>query len=1155
MVLTKRIPPTTSSWVINGSFSAVIRVMKRFRLSVWLLALCACWLPVSPLLSADKAGDVVTTPALVTRATLEARLKEVEASTRLDEDARASLVETINKALGNLEAIKTSKATTEAYVQARKTAPEQASAIRTQLAADAQDDSGVTIKATTDSPFDVIEGELLQEKANLAAVQAKLSDLRGQLDTSDNRPSIVQQQLLQAKQDKESLEAELKLQDSSGQTSGAGEANRWSLTTRIAALRSEIGMLDQELLSMPMRVELLEAQRDRAARSVKRVATRVKMLEQLSSHQGHVEAEQARQEAAAAVYESAGKHALVRELAEKNAELTGELASIAASLRKVSASDESIDKEAGRIEEYFRAAQERLEIAGLSEVLGEVLREQRQTLPNMRKLRKRISRIEDDNAQAALRQIRHSQEYKSLRDMDDYIEASTAELEAAEAAAIGADVRELAVARKQLLEKALNLDKSLSRSLEELASSYRRLLKTTLDYDVFLAENLLWIRSAPMPSLATLKAIPGQLAMLFSPARWLEAAGALPAGFAASPFAVMLLAVFAFLLLKARRLQVLLRADAMQVGKPSLDRFSYTLQALGVTLLLAAPWPLLLWTVGWALGAAPDEQQFPRLVSMALLAVAPAFFYVQFYSELCVPEGVAAKHFRWPDPLPQRLRRGFSFLKITFLPAMLIAVMVVYDEQKAFHGGLERIILVVALSVLAVFFYRLINLLIDQSIGTLARQRYLWLALTVVTPLSLAILAFAGYFYTAGTLGWSLVQTLWFVFGLVVLHQVIVRWLLLVQRRLALKAIRDRMQAMREEKEKVEVDSEMEGMPVQEDEPEIDLVAMSEESRKLLNTVLVIIGIIGFWLIWSDVLPAFNILNEVTLWHHTVIVAGEESMAPITLADIGLAILIAVATVVTMKRFPALLEILLLQRVRMTAGSRYTITTLTTYLIVGVGLIVFFNVIGADWSKVQWLLAALSVGIGFGLQEIVANFISGIIILFERPIRVGDVVTIGDTDGVVTRIQIRATTIRTWDRQELLVPNKEFITGRLLNWSLSDQTTRIKVPVGVAYGSDVEKAMMLMDEAAAENTNVLEEPTPSILFDAFGDNTLNLVLRCFVGSQDVRMTTRTQLHQSINKRFNEAGITIAFPQRDVHLDTLKPLQVRISRDDGQRTET
>ena len=1127
--------------------------MRLFQLAVWLFVLCACWLPLSPALSADNAGEIVTTPALVTRATLESRLKEVEASTKLDEDARAALLETINKALGNLEAIKNNQANTESYELLRKAAPEQAAAIRKELEVDDRDDADVSVNATADSSFDLIEAELLQEKANLAAVQAKLSDLQAQLDTSNSRPFVVQQQLLQAKQDKEGLEENFKQQETAAKTSDAGEVNRWFLTTRITALRSEISMLDQELLSMPMRVELLEAQRDRAARSVKRIAMRVRMLEQLSSDQGHVEAQQARQEATAAVYEAAGKHPLVQELAEKNAELTSELASIADSLREISASDENIDKEAAQIEGYFRTARERLAIAGLSEILGEVLREQRQTLPNIRELRKRISSVEDENAQSALRQMRNSQEHKNLRDIDDYVEAGTAELEAAEATEIVADIRQLAIARKQLLGKAVDLDKSFSRSLEELATSYRRLLKTALDYDDFLAENLLWIRSAPMPDLATLKAIPEQLSLLLSPARWLEVARALPVGFVASPFAVVLLLVFGFLLLRAQRFHVLLRADAMKVGKPSLDRFAYTMQALWMTLLLATPWPLLLWTVGWALGAVPDEQQFPKLLSKALLTIVPAFFYVQFYSKMCISEGVAAKHFRWPDPLPQRLCRLFSFLKISFLPAVFITMMVIYDEQKAFHGGLERIVMVVALCLLAVFFYRLIKLLIEQSIGNFARLRYLWLAFTVVMPLSLAVLAFSGYFYTAGKLGAGLVQTLWLVFGLVVLHQVVVRWLLLVQRRLALKAVRDRMHAAREEK--TEVDSGMEGMPVQEDEPEIDLVAMSEESRKLLNTMLVIVGIIGYWLIWSDVLPAFNILKDVTLWHHSVMVAGEASMAPITLADLGLAMLIAVATFVAMKRFPALLEILLLQRVRMTAGSRYTITTLTTYVIVGVGVVVFFKVIGTDWSKVQWLLAALSVGIGFGLQEIVANFISGIIILFERPIRVGDVVTVGGADGVVTRIQIRATTIRTWDRQELLVPNKEFITGRLLNWSLSDQTTRIKVPVGVAYGSDVEKAMLLMDEAAAENTNVLKEPSPSILFEAFGDNTLNLVLRCFVGSQDVRMTTLTQLHQAINKSFNEAGITIAFPQRDVHLDTLKPLEVRISRDQDQPAES
>jgi potassium efflux system protein len=342
----------------------------------------------------------------------------------------------------------------------------------------------------------------------------------------------------------------------------------------------------------------------------------------------------------------------------------------------------------------------------------------------------------------------------------------------------------------------------------------------------------------------------------------------------------------------------------------------------------------------------------------------------------------------------------------------------------------------------------------------------------------------------------------------------------------------------------------MAGMPAPTDDAEIDLVEMSEESRKLLNTLLVIFGIVGVWLIWSAVLPAFNVLDEIVLWHQTVVVDGQQTMAPVTLADIGLAILIAIVTYVAMKRFPSLLEILLLQRVNLTASARYTVTTLTTYVIVGIGLLAFFNVIGADWSKLQWLFAALGVGIGFGLQEIVANFISGLIILFERPIRVGDVVTVGDTNGVVTRIQIRATTIRTWDRQELLVPNKEFITGRLLNWSLSDQTTRIKVPVGIAYGSNVQLAMKLMNEAALENANVLAEPPPSIIFDAFGDNALNLVLRCFVDSQDLRLVTITQLHEAINSKFNEAGICIAFPQRDVHLDASQPLEVRIRHDAG-----
>jgi potassium efflux system protein len=179
----------------------------------------------------------------------------------------------------------------------------------------------------------------------------------------------------------------------------------------------------------------------------------------------------------------------------------------------------------------------------------------------------------------------------------------------------------------------------------------------------------------------------------------------------------------------------------------------------------------------------------------------------------------------------------------------------------------------------------------------------------------------------------------------------------------------------------------------------------------------------------------------------------------------------------------------------------------------------------------------------------VANFISGLIILFERPVRVGDIVTVGETSGVVSRIRIRATTITNWDRQELLVPNKEFITQRLLNWSLSDQVTRITLSVGIAYGSDVTQALRLMEQAAQEHERVLEDPRPMVSFDNFGDNALNLKLRCYLPNIDNRMLTLSDLHTTINDAFNEAGIIIAFPQRDIHIENSEPIQIKMSFQD------
>ena len=333
---------------------------------------------------------------------------------------------------------------------------------------------------------------------------------------------------------------------------------------------------------------------------------------------------------------------------------------------------------------------------------------------------------------------------------------------------------------------------------------------------------------------------------------------------------------------------------------------------------------------------------------------------------------------------------------------------------------------------------------------------------------------------------------------------------------------------------------------------ETELVALSDTGLKLLNTLIVVIGFIGLWAIWYEMFPALRIFENVTLWHHTTVVDGNEKLLPITLMDIGLALIYSVATIILSRQLPAILEIILLESTDTSSSSRYTITTLTSYLVITIGVILTLNTLGADWSKLQWLVAALSVGIGFGLQEIVANFISGIIILFERPVRVGDFVTVGDTNGVVTKIRIRATTIRNFDAQELLVPNKEFITGRLLNWSLTDSTIRLQVTVNIAYGSDVDTAMRLMEKVARDNVDVLDEPAPSVIFQDFGDSALIMILRCYINSADRRMSIKSTLNHAINEKFKQAGIVIAFPQRDLHIDTSRPIPVHIA--DAQQTE-
>lgn len=216
-------------------------------------------------------------------------------------------------------------------------------------------------------------------------------------------------------------------------------------------------------------------------------------------------------------------------------------------------------------------------------------------------------------------------------------------------------------------------------------------------------------------------------------------------------------------------------------------------------------------------------------------------------------------------------------------------------------------------------------------------------------------------------------------------------------------------------------------------------------------------------------------------------------------------------------------------------GIRDAIKKLLHYAIIFFGFLFAMSLAGVELKSFAFLAGAFGIGIGFGLQNIVNNFVSGIILLFERPVRVGDALVIDGKWCTVRKIGLRSTIVETPDRAEIIVPNSEFISQKVTNWTLSSSIARIVIPVGVAYGSDIDKVLALLSEAAKEHELILQNPTPSPIFTAFGASSLDFEMRVWVADADSMLAVRSALLQSIDRLFRQGGIEIPFPQRDVHL--------------------
>jgi potassium efflux system protein len=438
-------------------------------------------------------------------------------------------------------------------------------------------------------------------------------------------------------------------------------------------------------------------------------------------------------------------------------------------------------------------------------------------------------------------------------------------------------------------------------------------------------------------------------------------------------------------------------------------------------------------------------------------------------------------------------------------------------------------------------------------------------------PPALAVTAAAGYYYTAQQLAQRVTFTVEILVAVLIIRALLLRWTIVSQRRLAIDQARERRTAAQNEK-MLDEDSPVNATRAAV-KPERDLATIIIQARRLMGYSLGLAVLLGLWCTWANVLPALGVLNRIEMWKRDnsapsangvaadIIAtplkteaagtggdaaAGSENTRPsqasagrrnecVTLGDLLLAAVVLATTFIAAKNIPGLLEMAVLQHLPIDASARYALSMVSRYLMSIIGITLACSLMGLGWAKVQWLVTAVCVGLGFGLQEIFANFISGLIILFERPVRVRDVVTIADVTGVVSRIRLRTTTITDWDRKELIIPNKEFITGRVLNWTLSDPVNRVVINIGVAYGSDTERTAEILQRVAQEHPNVLKDPPPRVTLESFGDSALKFVLRFFLPNLDNRVTAIHDIHMGIERALREAGIEMPFPQYDVHI--------------------
>ena len=1132
--------------------------------SIWLLPLI---LPGIHAQQTSNAPPAAAPSPAITIEELKSRRMAIESMTDLETAVKTDSLKYIDRAIADAEsAISTNKKANE-LLQLIQTAPERVKMLQAELKKSFMAPEKVEARAQQMSTLK-LEQRLRQKKAELATAQSRQQKWSDRLTAEKNVINQTTEQIPIATSRLKDIQAELETMAGTAETDILNNSKLLSLKSEREKLAAEINLNAQRQRSYNLLIELFSTERDVAQKAVEGREKMFKSWQVEVQKRRQQEAAQTREDAQDAIVEVPLLPKIVQDQFDINIQLSTELEKITHEETVLAGKYEGYQSRLKALEEEFETAKKRVESAVLTEAIGLALRKQRLTLPSADQYFAGSDARQIKMSEISEKQIELDQLQRELSDPQALAESvidSVSFLSDVDRTSFDLKIQELVTNRLDIIHKLQSGYDRIFKLIQDIEFTEQQLVNTSNEFGGLLDRHLLWIRSSKPVSIDDIKKLQVSLGYFLIPEYWGRFFKDLAWSFhQRTAVWIAGLLVGLFLIVSHNWARRRLKAIAECVDQQVEDSFLLTIKALGLTVLLAAVWPFLLAFPAVQLSAMTRAHPFSTGIVGGLINVIPPLTFMVLFYSICRQNGLGEVHFQWQAQSRRIVKRNLGWLTpIIVVSAFFLGAMKTVPEFEH-SDALAKLALMTNALATSIFTARILRfnggitaeLIEKYPHSWLCRLRYLWYPLAILMPLLIIWLAAVGYFYSAIEIANLVTNTIVLILTLIVFNDLVLRMLALARRKIALK------KAIAKQVLYQESTSGAEGAA----DPGSDarsalmgtIVEMSdidEQTRKLLKLVLFILALAGIWTIWEPVFPAFGILQDIQFWSYTTVVDGVAKTVPITLADISMAVIVAVTAIIASHNLPGLLEVILLNRLPMDPGARYAYSTVCRYAITAIGIIIVFNKIGIRWGNLQWLVAALSVGLGFGLQEIVANFVCGLIVLFERPFRPGDTVTIGDINGTVSKIRIRATTVVDWDRKELIVPNKEFVVGRLINWSLSDKYVRIRIPVGIAYGSDTKLAEELLMKVARKNPRVVSKPAPDAVFKSFGDNSLSFELRVYINGIDDYIPMLHELNLAIDDAFKEAGVTIAFPQRDVHLDATGPLEVRVVSEPAQPLKT